>query len=46
MIRNDRHFNSTVYYILINPVKAGFVKRWQDWNLLYIDDELRNEFEF
>lgn len=45
IIRNDRHFNSTVHYILMNPVKAGFVKQWQDWELLYIDESLRKEFE-
>ena len=45
IIRNDRHFNSTVYYILMNPVKAGFVKQWQGWELLYIDESLRKEFE-
>lgn len=46
IIRNDKHFNSTVHYILNNPVKAGFAKRWQDWELLYIDEKLRKEFAF
>ncbi|MSR64256.1 MAG: hypothetical protein EXS18_00555 [Verrucomicrobiae bacterium] len=30
-IRGDRHFWTTVNYIHNNPVRHGYVKRWQDW---------------
>ena len=46
IIRSDEHFDSTVHYILTNPVKAGLAARWQDWDLLYIDEKLRKEFAF
>lgn len=30
-IRSDRHFWATMNYIHHNPVKHGYVERWQDW---------------
>jgi len=30
-IRDDRHFQETVEYIHLNPVKAGLVARAEDW---------------
>jgi putative transposase len=30
-MRSDRHFYSSVNYIHNNPVKHGYVERWQDW---------------
>lgn len=30
-IKNDRHFKATLNYILHNPVKHGYVKKWTDW---------------
>ncbi|MFP4352600.1 MAG: REP-associated tyrosine transposase [Puniceicoccaceae bacterium] len=30
-IRSDRHFWSTINYILNNPVRHGYVERWTDW---------------
>ena len=31
VVRDDIEFNRIVDYVLNNPVKAGLVKRWQDW---------------
>jgi len=31
LIRSDGHFWSTVNYVHHNPVKHGYVERWQDW---------------
>ncbi len=31
LIRSDGHFWSTVNYVHNNPVKHGYVDRWQDW---------------
>src|SRR5437773_2546328 len=36
LIRNEKHFYRTVYYIIQNPVKAGLVKRWSDWRWTYL----------
>ena len=30
-MRGERHFWATINYIHNNPVKHGYVKRWQDW---------------
>jgi putative transposase len=30
-IKSNRHFWATLNYILHNPVKHGYVTRWQDW---------------
>lgn len=30
-MRGDRHFWATMNYIHHNPVRHGYVKRWQDW---------------
>lgn len=30
-MRSERHFWATMNYIHHNPVKHGYVKRWQDW---------------
>lgn len=30
-IRSDRHFYATRNYIHNNPVKHGYVKKWEDW---------------
>lgn len=30
-IRSERHFWATLNYIHHNPVRHGYVKRWQDW---------------
>lgn len=30
-IRNQKHFVNAINYTLNNPVKAGLVRKWQDW---------------
>jgi putative transposase len=39
VVRNGK-FDSTVNYILNNPVKAGFVINWKDWKWSYINPAL------
>jgi len=31
IIKSERHFQATLNYIHHNPVKHGYVNRWQDW---------------
>ncbi len=35
VVRDEREFERVLAYILNNPVKAGFVKNWQDWKWSY-----------
>lgn len=35
LIRNSREYERIINYILMNPVKAGFVKEWTDWEWSY-----------
>lgn len=30
-IRTERHFWASLIYVMNNPVKHGYVERWQDW---------------
>jgi len=30
-VRDDAELDRIVTYVLNNPVKAGFVRHWQDW---------------
>lgn len=30
-MKSERHFQATLNYIHNNPVKHGYVKKWQDW---------------
>jgi REP element-mobilizing transposase RayT len=39
VVRNQVEFQQIRAYILNNPVKAGFVKQWQDWKWTYCADE-------
>lgn len=34
-IRDHNGWRRTVAYVLNNPVKAGYIKRWQDWKWNY-----------
>jgi len=40
LVRNPQSFNRVVAYILNNPVKAGFVKDWQEWPGNYLSTNL------
>jgi putative transposase len=42
MVRNDTELNNIVMYILNNPVKAGLVEDWKNWEYTYIPQELMN----
>ena len=44
IIRNDKHFNATVRYIINNPVKAGMAKNWEDWKWTYVHPQLISAF--
>ena len=34
-IRNNKHLNNVINYILMNPVNARLVKNWEDWRFTY-----------
>jgi putative transposase len=36
IIRDAKEFDNIVWYTLQNPVKAGFVKKWEDWAFSYV----------
>ena len=38
--RTEEEFNSIVWYILNNPVKAKLIKNWQEWKFTWIDESL------
>ena len=40
-IRNREKFEGTVRYIANNPVKAGLVRHWSDWEWCVIDESVR-----
>jgi len=45
-IRNERHFYNVVKYTLLNPVSAGLVNNWQEWEASYLEPELLEEWGF
>ncbi|MEW5843669.1 MAG: transposase [Bacteroidota bacterium] len=38
-VRNDKELFNTINYVLENPVRAGLVKIWEDWNYTYVRKE-------
>ena len=40
VVRNDDELENTIWYILYNPVKAGFVSEWEQWEWSYCSPEL------
>lgn len=36
VIRDEQEYQRIVWYTLNNPVKAGLVKRWEDWQFTFI----------
>ncbi len=36
VVRNQEEFERIVWYILNNPVKAGLVEKWEDWEFTYL----------
>jgi putative transposase len=41
VIRDEDEYKKTVEYVLMNPVKAGLVDKWEAWNGNYLCKELR-----
>ncbi|MEI9807785.1 MAG: hypothetical protein WDO16_07855 [Bacteroidota bacterium] len=44
IIRDNDHFFRVARYILNNPVKAGLVKKWDDWKWTYIHPDMKDDF--
>lgn len=40
VVRDEKEFYRILNYILRNPIKAGFVKEWQNWPFTFIKPEL------
>ena len=40
LLRSDESFNAKLLYVLLNPVRARLVKRWQDWEYIYLSDRV------
>lgn len=40
IVRSDGEFDRIIHYILYNPLKAGFVKEWQQWPHTFCKPEL------
>ncbi len=40
VIRNDKEFENIIWYVLNNPVKAGYVTDWKAWQWSYCKYEL------
>ena len=38
VVRDDGELGRIVEYILQNPVKAGLVSDWQEWQWVYVKD--------
>jgi len=43
-IRNEAEWYRVVRYILLNPVKAGLVKRWEDWPFTMISESALHKY--
>lgn len=44
VIRDAEELESTIRYVLNNPVKAGLVENWQNWSFSYCKSEFKSEF--
>jgi len=42
IVRNEPEFGRIISYVANNPVKAGFVKHWQEWKYTWIEDSLKD----
>lgn len=43
-VRNEREFYNIIRYIANNPVKAGLVRHWKDWEFTYIAENYLDTF--
>jgi len=41
VVRDSLELERIIQYIVLNPVKAGLVKHWQDWPWTYCNPEYR-----
>ena len=39
IIRDRKELFYILKYVLDNPIKAGFCKKWEDWNWTYLKEE-------
>jgi putative transposase len=39
LVRNPGELGRIVNYVLMNPVKAGIVKHWQEWKYSYVNSQ-------
>jgi REP element-mobilizing transposase RayT len=37
-VRDEKELSRIITYVLNNPVKAGLIKRWQEWQWSYCKD--------
>jgi putative transposase len=42
-IRSDRHYYTSLNYVHHNPVKHGYVEKWQDWPFSSVHDYLETK---
>jgi putative transposase len=40
-VRGKKEFLNIIYYIANNPVKAGIVKNWKDYQFIYVKEECK-----
>lgn len=45
LVRNPQEMKNIIKYILNNPVKAGLVKEWFEWNYTFIKEDLKQFLE-
>lgn len=41
LIRNRKEFENQIRYVLMNPVKAGLVQDWKDWEFTWLNADFR-----
>jgi putative transposase len=39
IVRDAKEFDNIVWYTLQNPVKAGFVKNWEEWAFSFVSED-------
>ena len=42
-VRTEKEWHNIVKYILDNPVKAGLVEKWEDWDGSYCTDDFSRQ---
>lgn len=40
IMRNEDDLYRIIEYVLYNPVKAGLVERWEDWEFTFVSEEV------